>query len=378
MAECIIDEFTYGHQRSRPICHPDTRKELFAKLQQWEQEKQGKEQIFWIKDDAGCGKSTVASTKSSDWMLHKSMAAQMYCPSDMNEVLQIKNIIRHIAVQLVAFESIRELVVRLLRETQIHHHHPSTCFQKLISDPLQRLNQPDPVFLIIDAVDNLGFDEQEDLLKILAKQLPKTPSVKVLITSRQSLDIIHDLKREGLLYGLSEHSVASDSSNADDIKQYVYSELRQSKFSDRDRDAVIRYSDGHFEIAAQLCHQLARSRGHKQIVEALVSGNGSMEGVDGLHANTLRQAFKDKKPKEREEALHVLRVLVTCFEPLSIEGGFSHLLDRNKNDRNDEVASLLKVFQDLAVLERANDEQPLVLMNEPFKQFVCSTLSPLD
>ena len=74
----------------------------------------------------------------------------------------------------------------------------------------------------------------------------------------------------------------------------------------------------------------------------------------------------------------MLRALVTCFEPLSIEGGFSHLLDRNKNDRNDEVASLLKVFQDLAVLERANDEQPLVLMNEPFKQFVCSTLSPLD
>ncbi|CAG7851768.1 NEDD8-activating enzyme E1 regulatory subunit AltName: Full=Amyloid beta precursor protein-binding protein 1, 59 kDa; Short=APP-BP1; AltName: Full=Amyloid protein-binding protein 1; AltName: Full=Proto-oncogene protein 1 [Serendipita indica DSM 11827] len=372
VAECTITEFTYGF-RSPQSCLPETRTDLLAKLKQWDEDR-CKEQFFWVTDKAGSGKTTVAATKASHWQLLKYPVAQLYCPPDMKETPKVKQIIRHLAAQLLSSESIRELATRQLRQTSMYQHDPPTYFRLLISEPLQALHDPCPIFFILDAVDNLGVDEQEALLRILANEIPNIPSAKVLITSRRSLGTIHDLKRKGLLYGASEHPVASETSNAEDLQRYVNSELPIPKFSDDNRNTVVRYCAGQFEVAVVVCEMLVKSRKRSAILAELAEGNGSHAGIDGVHANTLHQAFRDKRGKDREDALQVLQVLVTSFEPLSIEGGFSHLLDRDEYDRNDQVPTLLSQLQELAVLEDVKDDlKPLVFKNKSFKEFVCST-----
>ena len=167
----------------------------------------GGSKLFWLKSDAGMGKSALAS-----WVVTMCQGANcllgfFFCRFDHIIRSNGRNLIMALAAQIAenlpaCREEIERAAVNITDKSTVRN-----LMTVLVEEPLKHVTSmpTSNMLLVIDALDELhlqGSQERADileLLKHLIKVLP--PFVKVLLTSRPERDILE------ALYNFAPHTI---------------------------------------------------------------------------------------------------------------------------------------------------------------------------
>ena len=191
----ISSSFADDIQRHMENFVPGSRAWLTTALYKFLSEPGGSK-LFWLKADAGMGKSAFASWVVTTFQGGKCMLAYFLCRFDDMRRSNGRNLVTALAAQIAenlpaCREEIELAAANVTDETTLRN-----LLTRLVEEPLKHVaSKPTSnMLLVIDALDELhlqGSQEREDvlnLLKHLIKALP--PFVKLLVTSRPEQDIV--------------------------------------------------------------------------------------------------------------------------------------------------------------------------------------------
>jgi hypothetical protein len=359
-----MSEYDYGslsrllYGLDIPLCLPGTRVALLEDIRQWSREASVKEQIYWLKDAAGTGKTTVAATLARDWMLEKKLAGRFFFTPNSISSSGIDQFCVTVAKDMAKqVPSLEPVILQALKDVPRTHYGFYPQFQHLIVDPLKSLQSLTPILLVIDALDNCDPDGREELLNCILENLPDIKHVKVLITSRPSPDIVGILWDSTLVRGRKVQLLDINDTVHTDIRTYISSTL--VKFSVEQREQLVGYSGGLFIVAATACKLLRWNAEPAKLLSKLLHAD-KKDHLDELYLEVLRQAVSD--PAAHEMMMNVLQVIVVAFQPVSINTIRTFL------PSNIEVDAFV---QDLAaVLKDGDPDRPIKVLHPTFREFL--------
>ena len=318
------------------------------------------EPIYWLKDAAGTGKTTVAATLSRDWLVEKRLAGRFFFTPNSTASSGIDRfcvtLAKDIAKQVSPLES---TVTRALQDSPPTHYGFRQQFQKLVVEPL-KLAKPDmSLILVVDALDNCDPDGREELLHCILEYLPILPHVKLFLTSRPNPDIIDILWDSTLVRGREVQLLDINDTVFYDVRVYIQSTL--SRLSVDQREQVVRYSGGLFIVAATACKLLRWNAEPAKLLSKLMNAD-KRDHLDELYLEVLRQAVSD--PAAHELMMKVLKIIITAFQPVSINTIRSFLSESVEVDT---------FVQDLAaVLKDGNPDRPIKVLHPTFREFLAA------
>src|SRR5258708_21214833 len=150
------------------------------------------EPIYWVNGLAGIGKSTIARTVAEDAKDLNLLGASFFFSRQEKELSDADLFIPTIAYQLAeSHPKVRPAVIKvLLRDPNIFKKSFTTQFKELIIEPLCKITSK-PVIIVVDALDECNNSEgaANQLLQAVVEHCTKSPSLRLLITSRPELHI---------------------------------------------------------------------------------------------------------------------------------------------------------------------------------------------
>jgi hypothetical protein len=206
---------------SRPQCLPNTRQDTLKFITDWLTTPSHNENILWLRDIAGSGKSTISNTVAGYFRDLERLGAFVFFDRNNATSRDPATVIRTLSYELADFDPSMQAAVsaQLERDFGITEASVHLQFTKLILDPLASvttLSTCGPIIIILDALDECGDPaSRKDLLLLLAQEFVKLPPpVRVLITSRDEPDIAAALsgKQNIVINTLSQmdHSAVAD------------------------------------------------------------------------------------------------------------------------------------------------------------------------
>ncbi|KAM6490735.1 hypothetical protein JOM56_014078 [Amanita muscaria] len=179
-------------------CHPETRRGVLKQLQDWFDDPDADESIFWLHGPAGVGKSAIAQTLARSFSRDKVPATFFFYRSDTsrNDGNRLFTTLAwQLALSIPGFKA--HLINSLNERPDLPRKDVETQFEELIVRPLQALNEissqtpfPAPV-IIIDGVDEC-IDEklQRRILKVIGNAInDRRVPLRFLICSRPEAHI---------------------------------------------------------------------------------------------------------------------------------------------------------------------------------------------
>ncbi|KAF9443834.1 hypothetical protein P691DRAFT_808305 [Macrolepiota fuliginosa MF-IS2] len=164
-------------EHPRP-CHPGTRARYISRIVNWGSNDAGRKQgVFWLKGQAGVGKSSLAQTCAEEFAARKKLAATFYfsCPNLRDNP---QRLFTTMSYQLASkHKSYGEIIKSIM------HDNPSIVsgalplqFHQLFVSPLQALKakgeEVTERVVIIDGLDECrGEDAQHTIVKIIAESV---------------------------------------------------------------------------------------------------------------------------------------------------------------------------------------------------------------
>ena len=157
--------------------------------------------LFWLKADAGMGKSALAAWVVTMCQGAKCILAYFFCRFDDKTRSNGRNLVMALAAQIAEnLPSCRE-EIELAAAKITDNISVSNLMTLLVEDPLRHVTDIDApkknMLLVIDALDELhlqGSQERADMLELLKHLIKVLPSfVKVLLTSRPDRDVLEAL-----------------------------------------------------------------------------------------------------------------------------------------------------------------------------------------
>ncbi|CCA71732.1 hypothetical protein PIIN_05667 [Serendipita indica DSM 11827] len=341
------------------LCEPGTRVDILARISEWSDDVDCSQQVFWLNDAAGTGKSTIAATMARYWQGQSRLGGRFFFSPNVARNQEIRHFCRTVAADIQLnhpqLASTIESVLNLDPEASMEF---SVQFIQLILDPLRRLKHVAGLFLVIDALDNCEPKSRQRLLNVILKELPKAPHVKVLLTSRPLTDIRDRLQLPDFVH--DAHLLDINNPSHDDIALYVHAKLnRQLNIQERER--IIQYSGGLFIWAATFCRAFRRSDLAVRLLENF-SHSQVADPLDALYLEVLHQALVDKRAED--DFQKVLQVVVSVFQPISINT-ISALFPK-VDTVNDFVQDLAAVFKD------GHPDRPIKVLHPTFREFIAS------
>ncbi|KAF9003327.1 hypothetical protein BDQ17DRAFT_497806, partial [Cyathus striatus] len=174
---------TWNEER---VCLPDTRVSILQTIWEWiiEPHANMNAKIFCVASIAGAGKSTLAHSVAKQCYDHEVLGSCFFFDRETADRNTPRKLITTLARELSSLGPgiERQIALAIRREPTIVTS-PSIQHQsrKLILEPLSRYPVKRPVAVVIDALDE-GYDEE--LLKLLCKEIPKLPScLRIFITT---------------------------------------------------------------------------------------------------------------------------------------------------------------------------------------------------
>ncbi len=148
--------------------------------------------IYWVNGIAGIGKSTIARTVAEDAKNRNLLGASFFFSRQEKELSNADLFISTIAYQLVrSYPEARSVIIKVFEhEPDIVKKSFATQFKELIIEPLHKITSK-PVLIVVDALDecdNAG-RAADELLQAVVEHCTKSPSLRLLITSRPELYI---------------------------------------------------------------------------------------------------------------------------------------------------------------------------------------------
>jgi len=175
-------------------CMKDTRKSLLENIIAWVAN--GLEQIdsgstYWIYGLPGIGKTSLAHSICASIDDKEQLAGAFFCRRDDQELREPRNIIPTLIRKLaILFPPFRRIVAEFLRNNP--NITPESVRPTLFLDFIRKLPRPPKKTLVfvIDALDECGGPESRPgVLQALIDATACAPWLKVVITSRQEVDI---------------------------------------------------------------------------------------------------------------------------------------------------------------------------------------------
>ncbi|KAJ2936575.1 hypothetical protein H1R20_g528, partial [Candolleomyces eurysporus] len=287
--------------------HPDmNRKRLGHLLYSWkrdveelcERELSGTELVLCIHGPAGIGKSTLARLLSDEYWSVGRLGASVFMGTFPADTLRPETIIKMMAHEI---GSIHPRAIPKIVEAmdQCHGTSLETHLQKYILEPLRALGHPQPLIIVLDAMDE--WRDHPAFIRTLALLNSESSVVKFIITSRSNPCTSH-------LPGIENVSISTyplGPVSKEVMQAYFHKYLETvpwvdgRKASSVDVEKLTELSRGLFVYAstaiALLSHNSNESPPHKTLAE--IVGNrrqvGGSEGLGDLYLMGLRTLFPD-------------------------------------------------------------------------------------
>jgi hypothetical protein len=326
----------------RRNCTEGTREQILTDLMEWARS-YNTPKIYWLCGMAGTGKTTIARSFCQRLKDERILGASFFCSRTLEETREIRAVIPTIAHELATHTAvIPSLLIEAVKQDQgIASAQPNVQFTSLIRDPINR-SLARPHIVAFDAFDEFKtIDDARHLLTVLTCCVPAVPNIKLFVTSRLMPQLDEVFKRvKGTSFYL--HNV-EESLVRNDIEQYLlerWAAFREAKGlseswpTEEEHQAVLDNAGKLFIYASTICRFLENGKTAqdcKERLQIVLSARTQCSAKSQLavyHPLDLlyKQALNAIDDYSRDYVLHVLHVVVTALNPLSIEA-IAHLLD---------------------------------------------------
>ena len=175
-------------KRNVQLFHPDTRKWLIKRVEDWFTTEDESRCLF-IKAGPGFGKSVFAAKVCELFKGDGKLAACHFCDfrnSNLKDPkIMLQSLASHMCVNVPGFKE------KLLDQLSRPHTADSLngAFQIYLQNPLDEL-EVEPSLIVIDGLDESATDDKSGIVKLISDYFPALPMcVKVLVTSRPELSL---------------------------------------------------------------------------------------------------------------------------------------------------------------------------------------------
>ena len=207
------------------MCQPGTRERVMQEILDWA-ERDDDKPICWLYGPAGSGKSTVAHTVAE--RCGEKLAASFFFSRGKGRRSAITGLLPTLAYQLAIHQPpLRPLIERTLRaDPSILSQTLENQFRKLIIEPIMSIENPPPMVIVFDALDECGDGE---LIVRVVKMLIDAPMThqlpfRWLLTSRPEEHIRNTFAVPGTCSKTCPVTL-SDFDAQDDIRAYLQLEF---------------------------------------------------------------------------------------------------------------------------------------------------------
>lgn len=365
-----------GPEKPRPMgtqhkpCLPGTREPILQEIRRWHLDPNPDERVFWLCDEPGSGKSTVAATMCEEWDNAQAVFGRFFFSKNARQTSETDAFCSVVAEDI---GSKNEVVMECVRnakqkDTQLLERGLRYQFIKLVEEPLHFADAD--VIVVVDAIDECDKEMRGELLRLLVEKIPTLPKLKLFITSRPEPDIAALLQSRAIVSGMHfKMHGKEDRSNVNDIKAYVDAHLTKL-LNPADRQQLVERSNGLFIWITTAHLELEQAQDPHAIDTTLKTllNRGEGEDLNQVYANILRRVI-------RERSLEVIRkvigTILTLFEPVSTEA-LARLTDITHPQLEKILLSMESVFRVGSVIE---------FLHPTFREYLVSTsntIMPLE
>ncbi|PVG03920.1 hypothetical protein CPB86DRAFT_849000 [Serendipita vermifera] len=361
----LLKGLTTAHLANGDIhesCMQGTRVSILEEARTWARDETA-DQVFWLADVAGAGKSTVANHLAKEWKSQRKLAGRFFFSRDAEETRTPKYFFSTLAQQGLSHlgPQVQSAVTNGIRELRDPVSAPlEEQYRQLLINPLKTITFS--VVLVLDALDECEPSALGRLLRIILKELPKIPYLKLFITSRPENHITESLEGHQVHRVSLRHNVES---NRNDVWTFIREKLRSISLPDDKIDKLVARSEGLFIWATTVCRLLLKFRGDRDqfLADVLVQGPHQMNSI---YKVALQQALPSSDEIENVKIYQrVLSTIVVAFEPLS-PNAINKLL---------RINNTLEVVKDLQSVLDCPDADALVRFLHPtFRDFLLQSI----
>ncbi|KAJ7907041.1 hypothetical protein B0H13DRAFT_2503839 [Mycena leptocephala] len=179
-----------GYQeQGKESCHPGTRVELLANIQEWVSDLSTEGPHFlWVTGEPGSGKSTITAAVCRAFKDSHCLWAQLFINRNYQNTANPRFFFPSIAFQLAErSREVAHVISHALQEKpSLVDEVTEALVQQLFADPLRSASETTPLQAIAIVVDGLDECDSSDLPKLLSNMTTCLPAnTKVLISSRE-------------------------------------------------------------------------------------------------------------------------------------------------------------------------------------------------
>jgi NACHT domain len=361
--------------RVKPIA-PGTRVALIERLNLWARSRDSGDQIFWLQDKAGTGKSALASHMARQWHMEGVLAGRFFFNQNGGRNLRrLDRFCVTLARELSEnYPAARGLLIEALDE---HSARTALSFKEmfeiLLTSVVERVSEHlnKPLIFVIDALDECAEDDIQLLMTTLLSGPSNTNSVRFFLTSRPTNEMTAILDTATKVSG--KGVVLLDVKSGDAVRDHdvtVFVRHALKGFSTAEQDIVIECAKGVFLWATLACETLQRTVTPTKVLRKLQSNTPDTH-MSTLYETVLEAALP-RNPSSRDLQLmrSVLQgVTLTCM-PISIFS-IQSFFPKQKNFEVDGQEYVEYFVKNLgSIMKDGTPYLPIYLLHPTFREFI--------
>ncbi|QRV96947.1 Notchless protein [Ceratobasidium sp. AG-Ba] len=402
-------------QVQRTACTPNTRKLVLQQLQDWAEAPDGVK-LYWMNGMAGTGKTTIAYSLCSILEAAGQLAAGFFCSRSFRDCTSVHRIAPTIAYQLARLcPPYRNALCEALRkDPDIGDAEVKTQFEKLLDEPLRRIDRELPrrlLVVVIDALDELS--QVSDAYMVLDSLIRLAGSIPVrfFVTCRPDTGLMakiqSDRTRRLLLLELQSYAYISPgnlpaqelyhlhdielSLVQADIQTYLEHKLKPAGITEEQVKRLAEQSGSLFIYASTAVQYVGlenQSLDHEERLRVvlgmnLVASTKSHKRLDDLYSMIVSTALEnqEKEKWEMDAIRTVLYTIICAREPLTLTALAKLLaLDAKKVERAIEpLRSVVRVDPSSGIVATLHASFPDYILSEPRSgRFWCNASQHTD
>ena len=225
-----------------------TRQWFFDELSRWFAD--GGSRVMIVTAGPGIGKSVLSAKVCQDYSENKQLAGCHFCDFKTSDSNNPSRILESLASQMC--DNVNGFRDKLTGIVCRNHSRDSlwNAFRVLLSEPLHALDRPEPMLIVVDALDESKTDDMSEFLELISDEFPVLPEwIKILITSRPELQVKKKLEHFNPLEILPQ-----DDNQKEDLKCFVKSSLPHFKVDSI--DSLVFWCQGSFLYAYYMVKEL--------------------------------------------------------------------------------------------------------------------------
>ncbi|KAJ7469846.1 WD40-repeat-containing domain protein [Mycena galericulata] len=329
-------------------CLPGTRSSVISELTQWALLSSSK--ILWMHAHAGSGKSTISTTMANLFESLGCLGSFVFFNRDVEERSEPSRMIATIAYQLARHrKDIADAILRCMSE------HPLTLamapelgFQRLLVEPLAKVENRERLVIIIDALDEGGDSPlQEAFLSLLSSGLGRLPDfVRVMITSRRYPSIERAL---GNVADLRVLDLNLATGIDDDIRSYISVQIDgippPPGWSEKNvLESLVKQAGGLFIWAAVACSYIKKFNSTSRMQQLLANASVRARALDDLYHTAVLEAGPWSDDDFSKYMHDMLAIVVISQNPQSIHS-ITDILQIDNDLTEDLISRLHSIIE---------------------------------